>query len=130
VINSQNLITRTSPLYEKFSGGYMATIKTTPLAIFRATEISQVAEIVKCCNDNKLLPVPRSGGHSFEAFSSVTGSVVIDLSQLENVEIFQFQGEWFAKVESGIRLGNLYKKLYELGNFAMNAGSCLGYFNV
>jgi hypothetical protein len=44
------------------------------------------------------------------------------------VEIFQFESGWFAKVESGIRLGNLYKKLWEFGNFTFNAGSCLGYF--
>jgi hypothetical protein len=50
---------------------------------------------------------------------------VVDVSGLDNVEIYSDgDGGMLAKVGGGIRLGNLYRALWENGNWSFNAGSC------
>jgi FAD/FMN-containing dehydrogenase len=39
-----------------------------------------VPTAINCARDNNIQPVVRSGGHSYEALSSLTDSFVIDIS--------------------------------------------------
>jgi FAD/FMN-containing dehydrogenase len=65
----------------------------------------------------------RSGGHSYEAFSSVDGGLVVDVSGLDAVVVDAQRGE--ARVGAGVRLGDLYRRLWDHG-LTLSAGTCPG----
>ena len=67
------------------------------------------------------LPVSiRSGGHSFELFSSNDGGLVINLSLLKSIEWLEDNK---VKIESGVVLGEIYDELLPK-NRVLPAGSC------
>ncbi|KAJ3011216.1 hypothetical protein HKX48_006966 [Thoreauomyces humboldtii] len=98
----------------------------TPAAIIFATSAADVSQSVKCANANGVVPVARSGGHSYEALSSLNDALVIDLSKMSQVT-FQTgsDGSQQAVAPAGIRLGNLYTALYNKNpSFSFPAGVC------
>ncbi|CAG8527501.1 5845_t:CDS:2 [Paraglomus brasilianum] len=95
-------------------------VDNTIVASFSASSYSKVddclyatAALVDCSVAFKLKPVPRSGGHSYEEYSSLTDSIVIDLSRIAYVSVDTATS--IAVVGGGIRLGTLYLILEKLG---------------
>lgn len=86
-----------------------------------ATDISQIAALVKCGTSHGVQPVPRNGGHHFEAFSALNKSLVIDLSHVNYVNVASDRKS--AAVGGGIRLGALYKAL-DAYNTTFPSGIC------
>ncbi|KAJ3051418.1 hypothetical protein HK097_007557 [Rhizophlyctis rosea] len=94
-----------------------------PAAIFYAQKPEDVVKGVKCARKAGVLPVPRSGGHSYESLSSLNDSLVIDLSTMSHFKIAKDQRTF--TVSPGIRLGNMYTSLYRANpTFTFAAGTC------
>ncbi|KAF9974117.1 hypothetical protein BGZ73_002615 [Actinomortierella ambigua] len=67
---------------------------------------------------------PRSGGHSFAGYSigAEDGVLVIDLDQFQQFS-FDHVSE-IATIGAGWRLGPMYLKLMDAGNYLVTAGTC------
>jgi FAD/FMN-containing dehydrogenase len=63
----------------------------------------------------------RSGGHSYEAFSVLDNGLVIDVSGMNEITLDQARGE--AVVGAGVRLLDLYRRLWDFG-VTVPAGTC------
>lgn len=116
-----------SPLYEHYATGPKARIDRKPLGVFFAKSEDDVVRAVTCSVSSGLAPVPRSGGHSYEVLSSMDGSLVIDIADMNSVCIVSEnheEGSALVNVEAGARLGWLYTNLDSLGGYNFNAGSC------
>ncbi|KAJ3182066.1 hypothetical protein HDU87_000410 [Geranomyces variabilis] len=96
----------------------------TPAAIIFATSTDHVSAAVKCARSQNIVPVARSGGHSYEALSSLNDALVIDLSKMATVT-FATDGSNTVTAPAGIRLGNLYTSLYNKNpSWSFPAGVC------
>lgn len=71
------------------------------------------------CN-NKPIRI-RSGGHNHEAFSTGTGTIVIDVSEMKQLQVDKAKS--IAIVQPGITGGELYSKLYKV-NLTQVGGTC------
>ncbi|KAI6782828.1 FAD-binding-domain-containing protein [Emericellopsis cladophorae] len=80
-----------------------------PLLISYAESASEVGSLVQCAQAAGVKAVPRSGGHSFTAFSALNGTLVVDIAHLNDVVVSD-DGQ-SARVGAGIRLGALYTAL-------------------
>lgn len=116
----------TSSDYARLSSSYNPIFDYKPLVIALPYTEDEVAGIVRCVSAQggaqKLSP--RSGGHSYEAYSlgGQDGSVVIDLRHLHNITVDQ--GAKQATVGAGVRLGTLAQKIWDEGQFALPHGTC------
>jgi FAD/FMN-containing dehydrogenase len=63
----------------------------------------------------------RSGGHSYEAYSTLDDGLIIDVGGLDLVEVDVARGE--AAVGAGVRLLDLYQRLWERG-VTLPGGTC------
>jgi FAD/FMN-containing dehydrogenase len=80
------------------------------------------ADVAACLSFVTAFKLPvraRSGGHSYAGWSTVTGGLVIDVSQLDS---FTASGET-VRVGSGLPLINFYENLADRG-LAVPGGSC------
>lgn len=115
----------TDATYTNLSSSYNPLFHYQPLLIALPTSENEVASIVKCVSIHKgeFKLTPRSGGHSYEAYSlgGRNGSIVIDLSHLQSITINSGKRE--ATVGAGVRLGTLATVLGEKG-FALPHGTC------
>ena len=90
-----------------------------PLAVVQPLDAADVAAVVKWAAKTGVHIVPRSGGHSYGGYSTVSNGVVVDLARLKSVTVAQGR----ALVGTGARLGNIYNGLAAHG-LAIPAGTC------
>ena len=90
-----------------------------PLAVVQPLDAADVAAVVKWAAKTGVHIVPRSGGHSYGGYSTVSNGVVVDLARLKSVTVAQGR----ALVGTGARLGNVYNGLAAHG-LAIPAGTC------
>ncbi|KAI8907755.1 hypothetical protein DFJ77DRAFT_177307 [Powellomyces hirtus] len=113
-----------NPEYVVHANGQAIFRMRSPAAIIFATSPEHVSQAVKCANANGIVPVPRSGGHSYEGLSSLNDALVIDLSRMSTVQ-FPSDGSNTVVASPGIRLGNLYTALYDRDpSWSFPAGVC------
>ena len=94
----------------------------TPLAIASAATESQVQRIVRCARAAGVPAVARSGGHSFEGYSTLNGSVVIDLRPyMKGVSIDGKNA--VAQVQAGANNGEVYFAAWNAG-YGYAGGTC------
>ena len=117
-----NLISPANTQYNALRSGEIDVITRTPAMIALVSTPGQVANAVKCANQKGLKIVPRSGGHSYENFSSQNGQMVIDMAAMNSVTVNQEAGT--AVVNVGARLGNFYTTIWNNGNWQFNGGTC------
>ncbi|KAK9759574.1 hypothetical protein K7432_017294 [Basidiobolus ranarum] len=89
--------------------------------VFPATS-TEVSNAIKCAVANKVAIAPRSGGHSYEGYSigGVDLSLVIDLKKFNTVSV----ANNLATVGGGVRLSQLYYRLWNAGGYAVPGGTC------
>ncbi|MFN8589892.1 MAG: FAD-binding oxidoreductase [Thermomicrobiales bacterium] len=109
--------------YDAARWDFNTRISRFPAAIVVCSETADVQNAVRWAREQGVPLRARSGGHSYEAFSTLDDGLVIDLAGLQEVTIDPARGE--ATVGAGVRLGDLYQRLGEQG-FALSAGSCPG----
>ncbi|KAG0050162.1 hypothetical protein BGZ83_005054 [Gryganskiella cystojenkinii] len=120
------LSTPSSPMYNNDRLVFNHIFDHGPSAIFHPASESEAAAAVLCAVVHNVSIVPRSGGHSFEGYSGggKSGSLVIDLNLFQQFSIDHDTG--IATVGAGNRLGPLYAKLWNAGEYLVPAGSCPG----
>ena len=83
------------------------------MAIAYAETQTEVPLLFSCAKINGVKVVVRAGGHHFEAYSSLTGTLVIDIGHINQVTVSADRQT--AVVGAGTRLGGLYVALSEYG---------------
>ncbi|KAK9708656.1 hypothetical protein K7432_009517 [Basidiobolus ranarum] len=102
--------------------GKRTRVINTPIAVAYARSDDQVQKLVKCAVSAKVVVTPRSGGHSFESFSTTTGTLVIDISNMN--KLVAARGNT-AIVQAGIALGDLYLAIHKFNpELTFPAGTC------
>lgn len=92
-----------------------------PQAVLLAADARDVQQAVRFCSAHGLQPTARSGGHSFQGFSSSRG-LVIDVSNLNSVRLSADHAR--ARIGSGALLIDIYRKLFEQAKVAIPGGAC------
>jgi hypothetical protein len=106
--------------YDTLRKGFNKRINKYPAAIALCKTTEEVAQAVAYGIQNKLPISIKSGGHSFEGFSSNNDGLVIDLSSMNKVT---WENENTVIVEPGCILSQLYDIILPK-NKIIPAGSC------
>jgi FAD/FMN-containing dehydrogenase len=107
--------------YEAWSRPYNAALgRRRPAVIVRASNVADVATCVRRTGGRGLRLAARSGGHSYEGWSTPDRGVVLDLSGLRQIRV---RPDGTAVVGAGALLIDVYAALAAAGR-ALPAGSC------
>ncbi|CAG8713985.1 10657_t:CDS:1, partial [Racocetra persica] len=93
----------------------------TPSVIIYAEIVADVQYTVSCTSTLNMRISIRSGGHSYEKYSTA-GAIVVDITNLNQIDIDLTAKT--AVIGAGNRLGPIYYALSQAG-FLIPAGSCL-----
>lgn len=92
-----------------------------PQAVLQAADARDVQQAVRFCRDHGLQPTARSGGHSFQGFSSSNG-LVIDLAAMNRVALSADHSR--VRIGAGAQLLAIYRQLYEQAKVTIPGGTC------
>ncbi|KAG0222273.1 hypothetical protein BGW42_006748, partial [Actinomortierella wolfii] len=121
---NSHLVTPSSSIYDTDRVGFNINFNYKPIAIYHPATEHDAAAAIRCAAANNVAIAPRSGGHSFEGYGQggKDGSLVIDLNQFQQFSIDK--QTHVATVGAGTRLGPLYSRLWEAGEYLVPAGTC------
>ena len=108
--------------YEELRGGFNLRVQKHPAVIVLCRDVNDISTAVRYARQEGLAISVKSGGHSFEGFSSNEDGLVIDLSLLNQVEWLDSET---VRVGPGCKLSELYDALLPRGRI-LPAGSCGG----
>jgi FAD/FMN-containing dehydrogenase len=111
------------PEYEEARWSFNRRVSRFPAAIVICQDEGDVRNAVRWARQEQVPLRARSGGHSYEAYSTLDGGLVIDLRGLDRVTIDSARRE--VVVGAGVRLGELSRRLAAHG-LALPAGTCPG----
>lgn len=100
--------------------GFNVRVSKTPKIIALCKNTTGISEAVKYAKQFELQVCVKSGGHSFEAFSSNDGGMVINLSLFDKIE---WLDDETVKMGAGVKLYQIYEDLLPKGKI-IPAGSC------
>lgn len=103
------IVTPENPLYNTDRQDFNTFFNKFPLIIVYAQKTQDVVNAVKWARYRKIPIRIRSGSHSYEAFSLLDAGIVIDLSEMTQVDIEYKCGTVTA--QTGLRNNALYKTL-------------------
>ncbi|CAB4923846.1 unannotated protein [freshwater metagenome] len=92
-----------------------------PQAVLQPAGVGDVQQAIAFCRDTGVRPTPRSGGHSFQGFSTSTG-LIIDMSAMKSVTMNSQRSR--ARIGAGAVLIDVYAKLFQQGKMAIPGGTC------
>ena len=120
--NSDNVlyITKDDTNYLNLNERFNKRIVKEPKIIALCKNKKGVSEAIKFAAREKLSVAIKSGGHSFEGFSSNNGGLVVDLSLINTIE---WSENNTVTVGSGCKLSQLYEVLLQKKRM-IPAGSC------
>ncbi|MEE9312304.1 MAG: FAD-binding oxidoreductase [Planctomycetota bacterium] len=108
--------------YDSLRGGFNQRIQKYPAIVVLARNTDEVATAIRHARRERLPVAVRSGGHSFEGFSSNNDGMIVDVSLMDSFEWLS-SDEQTIKVGPGLRLATLYSHLLQK-NRMLPAGSC------
>lgn len=111
------------PAYEAARQPFNTRFARFPAGIIVCSSAADVQNAVRWARQNGLPLCARSGGHSYEAFSTLDDALVIDVSGLTDVTMDAARGE--AAVGAGVRMLDLYRRLSAFG-VTIPGGTCPG----
>lgn len=111
------------PGYDEARLTFNARFSRFPAAIVMCERVEEVQHAVRWARQQGIPLRARSGGHSYEGFSSLDNGLVIDVSGLNGVTVDAARGE--AVIGGGVRLSDLYHRLWAAG-VTTPAGTCPG----
>lgn len=114
------VITREDARYESLRQGFNKSVQHYPDRIIMCRNTDDVSTAVRYAAENGLKVSIKSGGHSFEGFSAIDGSLQINLSNMRAIKILN---DTQISVEPGCTLGELNEVLLPQGRL-LPAGSC------
>lgn len=114
-------------LYQKADEGYQELtvrfnkrFQQSPTYIAQCFTTQGVADAIKFAQYKKLNVVVKSGGHSFEGFSSTNNGLVVDVSAMKKME---WNPDHSVTIEAGCVLKEMYDELLPKQRI-LPAGSC------
>ncbi|KAJ4410572.1 hypothetical protein N0V82_009236 [Gnomoniopsis sp. IMI 355080] len=112
-----------SPGFEKYAQSYNRVFSYRPAAVCVPESEGDIAKAIQCARTHGLKVQPKSGGHSYGAFSSggQDGSIIIHLKNFTSVELDTTTN--VAVVGAGVRLGRLASELFRQGKRALPHGT-------
>lgn len=119
---SENLVLlrADSEQYSKLNIGFNTRVAKQPKIIALCKNNEGIAEAIKYAKHFDLQVCIKSGGHSFEGFSSNNGGMSINLSLFDSIEWID---EETVKMGAGVKLFEVYDALLPKGKI-LPAGSC------
>ncbi len=108
--------------YDKLSARFNLRVKRRPGVIVLCRDAADISTAVRYAQQEGLAVSVKSGGHSFESFSSNDGGLVVDLSLLNEVEWIDDET---IRVGPGCKLSELYSALLPRRRL-LPAGACGG----
>jgi FAD/FMN-containing dehydrogenase len=108
--------------YEVLKSGFNKRINKNPLIIAVCRNAKGVQQSVAYARKHQLEIAVKSGGHSFEGFSSNNGNMVINLSVMKQVS---WTDDKTIQVQPGCTLADIYDAILPKGRI-LPAGSCGG----
>jgi FAD/FMN-containing dehydrogenase len=106
--------------YKNLNIGFNKRVPKAPKIIALCKNETGISEAIKYAKQFDLQVCVKSGGHSFEGFSSNNGGMSINLSLLNQ---FEWLDEETVKMGSGVKLFEVYDELLPKGKI-LPAGSC------
>ena len=108
--------------FQELNQGFNLTVSKTPALIALCMNTHGVAEAITMARKEKLKVAVKSGGHSFENFSSIDEGMQINLSLMNKVS---WETSIRVKIEPSCTLREMYDALLPK-NRILPAGSCGG----
>ena len=97
------------PRYEQARTVFYGGIDRHPAAIVRVADAGDVSRLVKLARETGVELAIRSGGHSVVGFSTTEGGIVLDLSNMKDLQIdVENQTAW---AETGLTAGEVTQAL-------------------
>ncbi|KAJ3024523.1 UNVERIFIED_CONTAM: hypothetical protein HDU68_008038 [Siphonaria sp. JEL0065] len=93
-----------------------------PLAFTYPANEMEASAIIKCAAKFNINLSARSGGHSYEAYSIVRNSIVVDMANFTEISIDSVSET--AVIGAGNWLGRVYLELENNGRFVIPGGTC------
>ena len=93
----------------------------TPQAVLRVAGAEDIRRAIQFCRDTGVRPIPRSGGHSFQGFSTGAG-LILDLSSLNRVAINSTRER--VRIGAGATLLDVYEQMYKRARITIAGGTC------
>jgi FAD/FMN-containing dehydrogenase len=115
------IITPESPEYNLAREEFNTRYDLFPTIINFCETVKDVSNAIKWARKKNVKFRIRTGRHSYEAYSSLDGGLVIDISEMNQVKIDRRKKT--ARLGAGSLLFPLYEKLYEKG-FTIPGGTC------
>ena len=107
--------------YSRFSQNNR--INRYPKVIVSVNNTEQISHALQCAQQHNITQViPRSGGHSYEGYSTCNGCLLIDLRFMDKLEVDPVTKQISA--QPGILLGHLNYELWENHKIVIPTGSC------
>ncbi|KAG0084135.1 hypothetical protein BGZ93_001372 [Podila epicladia] len=104
--------------------GFNLRFNYKPAAIFHPSSKDDAVAAIQCAAIHNVAVVPRSGGHSYEGYGmgGKDSALIIDLNLFQKITMDTNTG--IATVPAGVRLGDLYAKVWDAGQYLVPAGTC------
>ncbi|MBN3553439.1 FAD-binding oxidoreductase [Fictibacillus nanhaiensis] len=115
------IVTPGSPDYDLAREEFNTRFNLFPLIINFCETTKDVSNAIRWARKKRVKFRIRTGRHSYEAYSSLDGGLVIDISELNEVKVDRKSKT--AILGAGALLFPLYEKLYEEG-FTIPGGTC------
>lgn len=121
--NNVHFLLRNDAEYAKHRQIFNKRITAMPKVIAVCSNEKGVQEAVAYASQTKLPITVKSGGHSFEGFSVMEGSLMVDMSGM-NKPVYNKTSKLLT-IQPGAKLGGVYEYLNRFGRL-IPAGSCAG----
>lgn len=115
------IVLKGDPGYGEARQNYNGRFQKFPLLIVYCLHTEDVVNAIRWVRKHRIPFRVRDGGHSYEAFSLVTGGLIIDVSELCYIQINKKYGT--ARIGAGCRLMEVYETLWQEG-LTIPAGTC------
>ena len=109
--------------YDAARQGFNARFSRYPAAIVVCGSVEDVQNAVRWARQEQIPLRARSGGHSYQGYSTLDGGLVVDVSGLDGITVDPARDE--AVVGAGVRVRDLARRLADLG-VAVPLGTCGG----
>lgn len=116
------LLERNDENFQEYNTSYNKRISLIPKYIAICKTTLGVKYAIQKAKEAGLPICIKSGGHSFEGFSSNNDGMVINLSQMKRIDWLDNND---IRLEAGLKLSELHEQIYDKGRL-ISAGSCGG----